>query len=78
MSNRGYKIIAQNFFEKSGLWHSTKQFKNRWTQCKTMYTFHVWSQAETGLGRNPDGTISAPDSWWKKHTEVLLCNFSSL
>jgi hypothetical protein len=32
----------------------------------------VWSQGETGLGRNLDVTILAPDSWWKKHTEVKL------
>jgi hypothetical protein len=42
------------------------------TQFKTLYTFYVWSQGVTGLGRNPNGTISTPDSWWKKHTKVLF------
>jgi hypothetical protein len=85
MSNRGYKIIAQKFLEKCGLWHSTKQLKNRWAQCKTLYTFHVWSQGETCLGRNVDVTISAPDNWWKKHIEVgcvillhFICHTSDL
>jgi hypothetical protein len=41
MSNMGYKIIAKKFLEKCGLWHSTKQLKNRWAQYKTLYTFHV-------------------------------------
>jgi hypothetical protein len=73
MSNGGYKIIAQKFLEKYGLWRSTKQLKNKWPQCKTLYAFHVWSQGETSLGRNPDGTIFAPDNWWKKTYRGRVC-----
>ncbi|XP_066311425.1 uncharacterized protein [Miscanthus floridulus] len=68
MKNIAYKIIAQKYFERTGLNHEVKQFKNRWTQCKTMWQWHDWSQGETGLGRNENGTIIADDDR-KKYAE---------
>jgi len=66
-------IIAQKYFERTGLNHEVKQLKNRWTQCKTMWQCHDWSQGEIGLGRNENGTIIADDDRWTKNTEVLIC-----
>jgi len=56
-------IIAQKYFERTGLNHEVKQLKNRWTQCKTMWQCHDWSQGEIGLGRNENGTIIVDDDW---------------
>ena len=61
MKNTTYKVIAQKNFERTHLRHELKQFKNRWTQCKTMYQWHDWSQGESGLGQNENGTIIADD-----------------
>ena len=41
----------------------------------SMYQWYDWSQGETGLGRNENGTIIADDDWWDKHTQVLSSNF---
>lgn len=70
MSTRGYNIIKEEFFSKTGLRHDRKQFKNRWTQCKNMYSFWLFINSQSGLGRRTDGTIVASESFWKIHTEV--------
>ena len=57
--------------EKTGLYHEIRQFKNRWTQCKSMWTFHEMTLNNTGFGRNANGTVIADDDWWNKHTKVL-------
>lgn len=69
MSTRGYNIIKEEFFSKSGLRHDRKQFKNRWTQCKNMYSFWLFLNSQSGLGRRTYGTIVASESFWKIHTE---------
>ncbi|CAA0805973.1 Unknown protein [Striga hermonthica] len=69
MKNSAYKVIAQKYFEKTKLRHEPKQFKNRFSQCKTMYQWLKWADGETGLGRRENGAIIADDEWWDKHTK---------
>ncbi|KAL5211474.1 hypothetical protein ABZP36_022321 [Zizania latifolia] len=69
MTGRGYKKIQKKFREKTGLYHEIRQFKNRWTQCRSLWTFHEMTLNKTGLGRNPNGTVIADDDRWKKHTK---------
>ena len=78
MSGRGYKEMRQQFFMKTGLSHSTKQLKNRMTQCKALYSFWVMLNNHTALGRRPDGTIIAPLAFWKKETDVISIGSLSL
>jgi hypothetical protein len=70
MTTRGYNLIKEEFFSKTGLRHDTKQFKNRWTQCKALYSFWLFLNNQSGLGRRADGVVIASDSFWKTHTEV--------
>ena len=71
MTGRGYKEIRKKIREKTGLYHEIRQFKNRWTQCKSMWTFHEMTLNNTGLGKNANGTVIADDDCWNKHTKVL-------
>ncbi|PAN30820.1 hypothetical protein PAHAL_5G299600 [Panicum hallii] len=68
LTNRGYTNIAANFEEQTGLHHSKRQFKNRWDALRRMYTFWLWLNKQSGLGRS-GGTVVADDAWWKKHTK---------
>jgi hypothetical protein len=70
LTNRGYTNIAANFEEQTGLHHSKRQFKNRWDALRRMYTFWLWLNKQSGLGRS-GGTVVADDAWWKKHTKVM-------
>ncbi|KAI5007297.1 hypothetical protein ZWY2020_050742 [Hordeum vulgare] len=69
MTARGYKNIAIKFEQNRGLRHSRMQFKNRWEELKRFYSFWLWLNKQTGLGRSPSGGIVASDEFWKKHTK---------
>ncbi|KAL6838378.1 hypothetical protein ACP4OV_031784 [Aristida adscensionis] len=69
MTPRGWKEVQKKFREKAGLYHEIRQFKNRWTQCRILWSFHDMTLKNTGLGRNPNGTLIADDDWWNKHTK---------
>ncbi|KAE8801215.1 hypothetical protein D1007_23107 [Hordeum vulgare] len=69
MTARGYKNIAIKFEQNRGLRHSRIQFKNRWEELKCFYSFWLWLNKQTGLGRSPSGGIVASDEFWKKHTK---------
>lgn len=62
--------MKQGFLLKAGLNLTIKQLKNRWTQCKTLYTFWKELQTSTALGRRPDGTVIASRAWWEKKLKV--------
>ncbi|XP_034569837.1 L10-interacting MYB domain-containing protein-like [Setaria viridis] len=66
MNTRGYKEMVQKFKERTNLNHAPKQFRNRWTQCKKLYTFYKFTMSQSGLGRKPNGAIRALEKWWKK------------
>lgn len=70
MTARGYKNIAIKFEQNRGLRHSRMQFKNIWEELKRFYSFWLWLNKQTGLGRSPSGGIVASDEFWKKHTKV--------
>jgi hypothetical protein len=63
-------MIKKEFFSKTGLRHDTKPFKNRWTQCKALYSFWLFLNNQSGLGSRDAGVVIALDSFWKTHTEV--------
>jgi hypothetical protein len=70
MTTRGYNLIKEEFFSKTGLRHDTKQFKNRWTQCMALYSFWLFLNNQSELGRRADGVVIASNSFWKTHIEV--------
>lgn len=55
MTGRGYKNIAKKFQQLRGLRHSRVQLKNRWEELKKLYSFWLWLNKQTGLGRSPNG-----------------------
>ena len=69
MTRRAYTNIAQNFYLHTGLKHSKTQLKNRWDQLKGLFTFWIWLNKQTGLGRK-NGTVVASDKFWKEATQV--------
>ncbi|CAL4986928.1 unnamed protein product [Urochloa decumbens] len=45
------------------------KLRNRKDQLKALYQFWCRLQKDTGLGRNPDGSIAASKTWWKDNTK---------
>ncbi|CAN6201170.1 unnamed protein product [Urochloa humidicola] len=68
LTNRGYRNIAAKFEERTGLRHSKQQLKNRWDALRRMYSFWLWMNKQSDLGRNK-GTVLTDDEWWKTHTK---------
>uniref|UniRef100_A0A0A9TM27 Uncharacterized protein n=1 Tax=Arundo donax TaxID=35708 RepID=A0A0A9TM27_ARUDO len=68
MTARGYKNIAEKFYQSTGLRHSKTQLKNRWDQLKGLYSFWLWLNKQTGLGQ-ANGTVVADDDFWRRHTK---------
>ncbi|RCV24731.1 hypothetical protein SETIT_5G109300v2 [Setaria italica] len=66
MTRRGYCNMKKGMLLKTGFNLTIKQLKNRWPQCRTLYTFWNMMQNDTGLGRRPDGSIVASAEWWDK------------
>ena len=81
MTGRGYKNIAAKFELIRGLRHSKTQLKNRWESLKRLYSFWLWLNKQTGLGR-ANGTVVASEAFWKQHTKVyymvLMCSLFML
>ncbi|WVZ71421.1 hypothetical protein U9M48_020011 [Paspalum notatum var. saurae] len=69
MSARAYKNISDKFYARLGLRHSKLQLKNRWDALKGLYTFWLWANKQTAIGRSPNGGIVASEKWWKDHTK---------
>jgi hypothetical protein len=81
MTSRGYKNIAEKFEVSRGLRHSKTQLKNIWEGLKRLYTFWLWLNKQTGLGR-ANRTVVASNKIWKDNTKVYylvymfcLCRF---
>lgn len=72
MSRRGFELIADKFYEKTGLWHIREQFRNRINQLKGLYGFWVMLQKQSGLGLHADGTVAAPGWWWKENVPQVF------
>ncbi|XP_034586721.1 uncharacterized protein [Setaria viridis] len=72
MVARGYKILSEKYYVATGLKHDSSQLRNRSHQLKKKYEFWKGLQKETGLGRNPGGTVFAPNWWWEQHTKGRL------
>jgi hypothetical protein len=51
MTTRGYHVITEKYYLRTGLRHSKTQLKNRWDQLKGLYSFWLWLNKQTGLGR---------------------------
>ncbi|CAN6281947.1 unnamed protein product [Urochloa humidicola] len=69
MNTTGYNTIIQKFKEATGLIHDRTQIKTRIGQLRGVYSFLVFLQTHTGLGRKPDGSIDADSTFWKEHTQ---------
>ncbi|CAL5069941.1 unnamed protein product [Urochloa decumbens] len=65
----GYNDLAEKFYVSTGLRHDKDQLRNRKDQLKALYQFWCRLQKDTGLGRNPDGSIAASKTWWKDNTK---------
>ncbi|RLM58300.1 U3 small nucleolar RNA-associated protein 25-like isoform X2 [Panicum miliaceum] len=66
----GYKIIPDQYLARTGLKHSRKQLRNILSQMKQLYTFWLFLQAQSGLGRHPNETVLAPSWWWKRYAQM--------
>lgn len=75
LTTRAYKNISDKFYQRTGLCHSRIQLKNRWDSLKGLYTFWLWLNNHTGLGRAANGSMVASENFWKDHTKVqiILC-----
>ena len=71
LTSRAYKNMAEKYLITTGLRHTRVQLKNRWDQLKKLYSFWLWLNKHTGLGR-ANGTVVASNEFWKKHTNVLV------
>ena len=65
-TSRAYNNMKKKNYQRAGLLHTTKQFKNCITRLKSHYTAWVWLGRQTGCGRTGDGAITASNEWWKK------------
>lgn len=70
MSARGYKIIEEKYYLKTGLKHDRRQLRNRLSGLKTLYYFWKALWTNSGLGRDADGNVTASDQWWEDNTKV--------
>jgi hypothetical protein len=64
--------MREKYLELSGLRHSSKQLRNRWTQLKSLYTFWLMLNNHTDFGRGPHGEIIASEKTWKEACAVIL------
>jgi hypothetical protein len=64
MTTRGYHVITERYYLRTGLRHSKTQLKNRWDQLKGLYSFWLWLNKQTGLGR-ANGTVVADEAFWR-------------
>ncbi|KAE8803011.1 hypothetical protein D1007_21214 [Hordeum vulgare] len=63
--SRAYNNMKKKIYQRVGLLHSTKQFKNCIARLKSYYTAWMWLGQQTGCGRTGDGAITASNEWWK-------------
>ena len=78
MARRGYECMQELYENQVGLRHDLKEPKNRYSQLKTMYNFYKWALNQIGVGRQANGGIDAPLSWWERHTMVIFLSIFSL
>ncbi|PUZ44928.1 hypothetical protein GQ55_8G177000 [Panicum hallii var. hallii] len=58
--------MREKYLELSGLRHSTKQLRNRWTQLKSLCTSWLMLNNHTTFGQGPQGEIIASEKTWKE------------
>lgn len=71
LTRRGYENIAPEYEARVGLRHDVRQLRNRWNQLKGMYAWYLWAIKQTGIGRQENVGLDAPNSWWQRHTKVM-------
>jgi hypothetical protein len=54
--------MRAKYEELSGLMHSSKQLRNRWTQLKSLYVFWMMLNRHTTFGQGANGEIIASES----------------
>ncbi|XBI18583.1 hypothetical protein VPH35_060324 [Triticum aestivum] len=63
-TSRAYNNMKKKIYQRAGLLHTTKQFKQVEIQMEKFSW--VWLGQQTGCGRTGDGAITASNEWWKK------------
>ncbi|CAN6349534.1 unnamed protein product [Urochloa humidicola] len=69
MSKAGWRDVQQRYYAATGLLHDSEQFSSRLRQLRAMWLFIQKCRDDTGLGKNPDGTVDADEEWWEEKTE---------
>lgn len=70
MNKQGWKEVIERYYLSTDLVHDREQFANRIMQLKGLWGFCNRLRNDTGLGHKEDGTVDAPDEWWKQNTMV--------
>ncbi|CAN6331597.1 unnamed protein product [Urochloa humidicola] len=68
MSKAGWKDVQRRYYAATGLQHDSEQFGSRTRQLRKIWLFIQRCRNDTGLGRNPNGTVDASDEWWDANT----------
>jgi hypothetical protein len=65
MTKWGWKNMIEAFYQKEKVVHDNKIFGHKYRELKKMWLKQRKLQlSQTGLGRNPDGSVAASDGWW--------------
>jgi hypothetical protein len=63
--------MREKYWERANLWHPGREFRNKMTNLKGLYTDWVWLQKQTGRGRGANGEVTATADWWAKEIKVF-------
>jgi hypothetical protein len=64
--------MREKYWQRAKLWHPGREFRNKMTNLKGLYTDWVWLQQQTGCGRGSNGEVIASADWWEKEIKVIL------
>jgi hypothetical protein len=70
MSGRGYKIMSDKYYSRTGLMHDKKQLRNHVGILKQFYLFWKMCNNFSGINRGPSGEVIASYHWWKTNLEI--------
>jgi hypothetical protein len=64
--------MREKYWQRAKLWHPGREFRNKMTNLKGLYTDWVWLQQQTGCWRGSNGEVTASADWWEKEIKVIL------
>lgn len=65
-----YKELQSRYQAAFNLLHDKKQLSGKISSLKNMYQFITKLETDSGLGRNPDGSVNCDEQWWEDNTKV--------